>query len=372
METVLVHPAARDPVAMLDRCQRAAHDAAVERLSWIAVVDAERLWRRDGATSMSVWLAARWGVARSTARELVRVATALRELPAIRRAFEERRLSWDQLRPVTRFADPRTDEQWARRAPRMRPVSLWQEVRRHERLEREEEQSLHSRRYLRLDWDPERPLLYLEGMLASEQGAALQAALGARAERMEARADAVDPRGAMLADALVDSATAPSRDRGSAPVMVVHTAAELLGGAPERGRPHLAETEAGVRLSAEAVRRLACYAKVEWVLEADGRPVGIGRRMRSIPPRLWRLLRFRDRACRFPGCERGGWLKAHHIHHWARGGPTDLDNLVLLCHAHHRLLHEGGWRLRGHPAGELTWMRPDGTRLLTSPETLTS
>ena len=372
METVLAHPAARDPVAMLDDGHRRAHDASVERLRWIALVDAERLWRRDGATSMSVWLAARWGLARSTTREMVRVAKALGELPSIRRVFEERRISWDQLRPLTRFARPATDDAWSRRAPRMRPVSLWQEVRRHERLEREEEESHHLRRYLRLDWDPERPLLYLEGMLASEQGAAVQAALGARVERTEAPSDAVDPRGAMLADALVGSATAPATDRAPAPVLVVHTAAELLADAPERGRPHLAETEAGVRLSAEAVKRLACHAKVEWVMEADGRPVGIGRRMRAIPARLWRLLRFRDRACRFPGCERGAWLKAHHIHHWARGGPTDLDNLVLLCHTHHRMLHEGGWRLRGHPAEELVWLRPDGSRLETSPEILPS
>ncbi|HEX6262172.1 MAG TPA: DUF222 domain-containing protein [Actinomycetota bacterium] len=372
METALLHRAAPDPVAMLDECHRRAVDACAERLAWIAAIEERRLWRRDGATSMTAWLAGRWGLARSTTREMVRVASALRSLPAIREAYEERRISWDQIRPLTRFATPETDEAWSRRAPRMRPVSLWQEVRRHESLEREEEDSLHRRRYLRLDWDPERPLLHLEGMLASEQGAALQAALGSRAERMETPRDALDPVGAKLADALVGSVTAAPADKAASPVLVVHTAAELLARVPEPGRPHLAETESGVRLSAEAVRRLACHAKVEWVLETDGRPVGIGRRMRAIPPRLWRLLRFRDRACRFPGCERGAWLKAHHIHHWARGGPTDLDNLVLLCHAHHRLLHEGGWRLRGHPSSELAWLRPDGTRLVTSPEVLSS
>lgn len=370
METALLDRPASDPVAMLDECHRRAADASAERLAWIAAVDERRLWRRDGATSMTAWLAARWGLARSTTREMVRVASALGSLPAIRRALEDRRLSWDQVRPLTRFATRETDEAWSRRAPRMRPVSLWQEVRRHERLARDEEESLHRRRYLRLDWDPERPLLHLEGMVGAEQGAALQAALGGRAERTETPTDAVDPRGAKLADALVGAATAARAERASAPVLVVHTAAELLAGVPERGRPHLAETESGVRLSEEAVRRLACHAKVEWVLEARGRPVGVGRRMRAIPPRLWRLLRFRDRACRFPGCERRSWLKAHHLQHWARGGPTDLDNLVLLCHAHHRLLHEGGWRIRGHPADELTWIRPDGTRLATSPETL--
>ncbi|HSK15587.1 MAG TPA: DUF222 domain-containing protein, partial [Gaiellaceae bacterium] len=196
METALLNRGIPDPVAMMDESHRRAVDASAERLAWIAAIDEHRLWRRDGATSMTAWLAARWGLARSTTREMVRVASALRTLPAIRGAFEERRLSWDQIRPLTRFATAETDEAWSRRAPRMRPVSLWQEVRRHERLEREEEDSLHRRRYLRLDWDPERPLLHLEGMLASEQGAALQAALGSRAERMETSRDAVDPVGA--------------------------------------------------------------------------------------------------------------------------------------------------------------------------------
>jgi hypothetical protein len=56
-------------------------------------------------------------------------------------------------------------------------------------------------------------------------------------------------------------------------------------------------------------------------------------------------------------------LKAHHLVHWADGGPTDLDNLVLLCHAHHTLLHEGGWGTSGHPARELRFHDPGGQRI---------
>lgn len=369
MEPALLAPEeTSDPVDHLDRVHRRASLASVERLEVVVEVDRRKLWRRDGATSMSAWLAARLRVARSTAREWVRVAHALEDLPAIREAFRGERLSWDQVRPLTRFATPETDETWARRAPRMRPAGLWQEVRRHERREREEEAAEHRRRYLRMDWDPERPLLFLEGMLAGEQGAALEEALRRSAERVEVEDDAADPQGARLADALAGSVTGGDAGEGEGaggePVLVVHTAAELLAGTPERGAPHLAETAAGVRLSPDAVRRLACSAGVDWVLETDGRPVGVGRRMRTVPRRLLRLVRFRDRGCRFPGCERRSWVKVHHLQHWARGGPTDLDNLVLLCHTHHRLVHEGGWRITGHPAEELTWLRPDGSPLL--------
>jgi len=353
-----------DPVERLDAVHRRACAASAERLDAILEIDDEQLWRVDGATSMSAWLAGRWKLARSTTREWVRVAHALRSLPALRRAYREERISWDQLRPVTKFATPETDEIWARRAPLMRPAGLWQEVRRHERVRREQEQAEHRRRYLRLDWDPEQPVLYLEGMLAAEQGAALEAALQRAAEQVEPGDDAVDPQGARLADALVGSVTASGKDVSAAPpIIVVHTAAELLAGVPAEGKPHLAETSSGVRFSEDAVRRLACHAQVEWVLETDGRPVGVGRKMRALPPKLMRLLQHRDGGCRFPGCERRQWIKAHHLLHWAKGGTTDLDNLVLLCSAHHRLVHEGGWSIRGDPAASLTFVREDGTPL---------
>lgn len=79
------------------------------------------------------------------------------------------------------------------------------------------------------------------------------------------------------------------------------------------------------------------------ISERRGEPVHIGRKTRTIPPAVRRALRARDHGCRFPGCENHRWVDAHHIHHWARGGPTKLTNLVLLCRRHHRLLHEGGY-----------------------------
>jgi hypothetical protein len=67
----------------------------------------------------------------------------------------------------------------------------------------------------------------------------------------------------------------------------------------------------------------------------------------------------RDGGCVFPGCDRPlSWCEAHHLVHWLDGGPTDLDNLVLVCRAHHRAVHEGGWRLQHRPDGRLTATPP--------------
>ena len=80
----------------------------------------------------------------------------------------------------------------------------------------------------------------------------------------------------------------------------------------------------------------------------DGGILDVGRRRRTIPPATRRALESRDRGCRFPGCG-SRFTDAHHVVHWADGGETKLDNLVLLCRVHHRLLHEAGFRLELNP-----------------------
>ncbi|MFO0749209.1 MAG: HNH endonuclease signature motif containing protein [Myxococcota bacterium] len=74
----------------------------------------------------------------------------------------------------------------------------------------------------------------------------------------------------------------------------------------------------------------------------------------------------RDGGCRFPGCANRRWLDAHHIEHWVDGGRTARDNLVLLCSEHHRLVHEGGFRIERR-GGELAFVRPDGVTLAAPP-----
>ena len=91
------------------------------------------------------------------------------------------------------------------------------------------------------------------------------------------------------------------------------------------------------------------------------------------PPNHWRsagppgssnpanaaALAVRDSGCVFPHCQRPlAWCDAHHLRHWLHGGPTDLANLALLCRAHHRAVHEGGWQLTRGPDGQLTATPP--------------
>jgi hypothetical protein len=112
----------------------------------------------------------------------------------------------------------------------------------------------------------------------------------------------------------------------------------------------------------QVAARLACDARIQVVVEdGKGRPLGMGGTSRKPPPWLLRVLRHRDRRCRFPGCEFSRFTHAHHITPWPRG-PTTLDNLFLLCPFHHKLVHEHAWRVVLGGDGTVAWFRPDGRR----------
>jgi hypothetical protein len=114
----------------------------------------------------------------------------------------------------------------------------------------------------------------------------------------------------------------------------------------------------------ETARRLSCDASImRVVLSGGSQPLDVGRRTSVVPAAMRRAVIVRDRHCRFPGCDRPHtWCDAHHVLHWADGGPTALGNLLLLCRRHHRLVHQGGFGLEiedGHPL----FRRPDGSLL---------
>jgi hypothetical protein len=98
-----------------------------------------------------------------------------------------------------------------------------------------------------------------------------------------------------------------------------------------------------------------------------GEPLNVGRRTRSIPPAIRRALNARDKGCRFPGCTHKRYVDAHHIDHWAHGGETKPGNLVTLCRAHHRLVHEGSLSIQKLDAGVFRFVRPDGRAFDSSP-----
>jgi hypothetical protein len=122
-------------------------------------------------------------------------------------------------------------------------------------------------------------------------------------------------------------------------------------------------------VSAETSRRMACdSAVVHWRESAAGEALNIGRKSRSIPPATRRALQRRDGGCRFPGCSCHRFVDAHHVVHWADGGETNMDNLVLLCRRHHRLVHEGGFGVGCNSAGVIQFTYPDGREMATGPD----
>jgi hypothetical protein len=108
------------------------------------------------------------------------------------------------------------------------------------------------------------------------------------------------------------------------------------------------ELEDGTVISPETARRIACDAGVSRVItKGESEVLDLGRSTRVVPPALRRALALRDKGCTHPGCERPHhWCDAHHVVHWADGGETSLENLVLLCRRHHRVAHEASERKR--------------------------
>ena len=129
------------------------------------------------------------------------------------------------------------------------------------------------------------------------------------------------------------------------------------------------EQAGGLHMGREAARRVACDAGIVVLRHAAGGEVlDVGRRTRTVPSAMRRALQSRDRGqCQFPGCD-SRHCDAHHVEHWADGGETRLQNLVLACRFHHRALHEGGFRVvPGDAEGQFRFLRPDGTPLPAEP-----
>jgi hypothetical protein len=201
----------------------------------------------------------------------------------------------------------------------------------------------------------------VRGLLDAAGGAALRTALEPLAKPSGADDERHQDR--RLADALVelalhalDTGAVPRRASQRAHLQVTASLETLLG---LRGAP-AAELEFSMPISARQVERLACDATITRVLlDADSAVVDVGRAQRVVPGSTRRALNVRDRYCQWPGCERtASWSAAHHLVHWCRGGRTDLSNLVLLCHRHHWMVHEGGWQVARDDAGRILTIPP--------------
>jgi Domain of unknown function (DUF222) len=187
----------------------------------------------------------------------------------------------------------------------------------------------------------------IDGILDPEGGAALRTALDSLAKRMGPEDDRT--HGQRMADAMgelvhhaMDQGTLPRRNGVKPHVNLTTT---LEGMKNEVGAPP-ADLELSLPISTRTLERIACDCTMSRVLLADSTVIDVGRATRVVSAPTRRALRVRDRGCRWPGCDRQvNWSTPHHIVAWARGGPGNLPNLVLLCFFHHRLVHEGGWQV---------------------------
>jgi hypothetical protein len=191
--------------------------------------------------------------------------------------------------------------------------------------------------------------LEIRALLDTVTGAKYEALLDPLAKpRPETADDGPDPRSraeregdalAELVDLMLRADQLP--EHGGEPVTLTVTMRyEDL--ADRVGRGMLDNRE---RVPAEQVRQLACDAGIiPLVLGDRSQPMNIGRKTRTFPAGIRRILVARDRGCAFPGCGRPPkQCDAHHIHHWADGGDTSVDNGVLLCRHHHTLIHQSEW-----------------------------
>jgi hypothetical protein len=375
-----------------------AHLGAAEYrlLRAIGEFDARKGWWGIGIASCAHWLGWKCGISRAAAHEHVRVARALRELPEIGAAMARGELSYSKVRALTRVATPATDGALARLGRQGTAMHVEEIVRRYRRVRRAGETATieaQRSRELRYRWDEDGSLV-IYARLPAERGALVLQALEAaadtlrRAARGETESSAEDSPhrdgapapspyrpdqswAARRADALALMAEtllahgATEASPGDRHQVVVHVDAAVLADPSRAGRAHI---EDGPPLAVETVRRLCCDAAlVPMTDDADGNPLDVGRKTRAIPPALRRALKSRDGGCRFPGCSHRRFADGHHIQHWADGGETKLDNLVLLCRTHHRLVHEEGFTLARDADGALAFRAPDGRAIDEKP-----
>jgi hypothetical protein len=216
----------------------------------------------------------------------------------------------------------------------------------------DEQAELHENRHLSLStWED--GSLSVNGVLDPVGGAALRTALEPLARKSGAHDDR--NREQRQADALVELAMGGQQRTQLQVTSSLETLLGLTGASA-------AEMEFTLPISGKTVERLACDSSISRVLFQDSMVIDVGRSKRTVEGPTRRALNARDGHCRWPGCERPAkWSAAHHIVHWIRGGDTDLGNLILLCHRHHRMVHEGGWQLVHGEDGQILTIPPTVT-----------
>jgi hypothetical protein len=359
--------------------ESAAHvDAATHRLlAQIRAFDEAGGWHQHGATSCAHWLSWRVGLSPGVARERVRVARALGGLPAIDRALSRGEVSYCKVRAMTRVATAELEEtllDMARHATGAELEKICRLYRGVQAAPQVDANGRDDRRYVQARATDD-GMVRITAVVTADESAHIMKAIDCAAQRVSAETERRESR-LCRADGLVrlaeESLRGDAPERAPVDVLVTTSRAALArpadrvsaetspeaSGSPLREIPLLEDEP----VSAETARRLSCDAGlVEVVTDDRGTPLDVGRKRRTVHPALRRALTLRDGGCAFPGCGQRRFVDAHHLVHWADGGETKLENLVLLCRRHHTLVHEAGFSLaataegfafrdpRGHP-----------------------
>jgi hypothetical protein len=337
--------------------------ATYHLLNLIREFDERRYWEEQGFTSCASWLNFKCGFGPNAARERLRVAHALSGLPKIAAEFSEGRLSYSKVRAMTRVATPENEDLLmtvARHGNASHVERLVSQYRRAEKLQHPDRANdIYLAREVSYYYDDD-GCLVMKTKIPADQGEviikALEMAMDAEFQGVTGNGEAASaadddplPVAARRADALCEIAETylnhPENAGSTADryMVTLHVEAHKYS--------HL---ENGPHVSAETSRRVSCDCSSCTINEdKNGEPLSVGRRSRTIPPAMRRALKNRDGGCRFPGCTNHNFCDGHHIKHWADGGETSLDNLVLLCRHHHHLVHEGGFDCKRSKDGEV-------------------
>ena len=356
-----------------------------ELLVLIRTFDERGGWLKWGSANCAEWLHWRCDLSVSTAREKVRVAHALKALPAISKSFADGRLSYSKVRALTRVANHLNEQELLDFALNVSAAIVEQRCQQIRNVAVDAvdvARRAYERRSVSAFRNGVTGTMTLSIEIPLEDGELVLSALDKVPEESEDAADSSTIYRTRQADALVTLCKTALAGEHSCGNGQRRSSGALRGGleqsAKSQRRVSTADqyqvilhtdrsaltdepaADARSDLPVETARRLTCDGSVVSLTSHNGKPVDIGRKHRTVPTALKRALWARDKHCRFPGCSRTRFVDAHHVEHWARGGETNLDNLMLLCSHHHRLVHEGGFQIFVDCDGCRSFRRPDG------------
>jgi hypothetical protein len=329
------------------RCRELATQIARLQAELVATVrELDELGGHLGGVTTAQHLAAECQLLPVEARRMVRIADRLRKTPHIANAFADGRLSEGTVGSLLTVATAENEDRLLDTAAQANAGQLQRVVRTYRQVRAVDAPPPDERVTFSMRDDG---MWHASARLRPEHGAQIEAALRAacRPERSE---DAVraDAEGLVrLAEVFLGRGNTVVPERF---LTVVHVEAD--------GSAHL---QSGGALDPDTAAAVWCQSWAVAVLEKRGRPVRATAPQRLATPAQWSALLARDRGCRLCGATRH--LHAHHIRPHAAGGPTTLDNLVLLCGTDHRRLHRRRWRITGHPDRALRFWRADGREL---------